>query len=432
MLKNRGSFIFKKFIAVLFLISFTTSVSAAKVKQVEIESEGTGPTLHSAVNNALSAAIAQVHGKTIESERLSMSMEVSVTLNNDEGYLASEGYLEQVKETTKGAVSSYRILSKQETAAGNWRVNLAVKVAQYQRSKSADRMRLAILPMETSKASYSLNGRAVTASDVEQAMVQQLSNYLVQTRKFAVLDRSFTNQIEGELANANDPNAHIDEASRLGQKLVADYVLVGAIAQLSFKTSTKKMLNSDRTFKLGNGLFSVNYKIIEVATQQVVFSDSSEIKFSHKDLPSGVKTAAKSILSTMSSKLAKSLTFKIQDQIFPLAIVSKSGNQVVLSQGGSTVKIGEKYKVYKAGKKLYDPYTKEFMGRDETYCCVVTIARVTPKLAYGDVSSADMPIPTAVPKKTFLLREKVEIKREKKSLLRKQIKKQSASKDDDW
>lgn len=418
--------------AALVVMVFTASVNAAKVKQVEVETQGSGPTLHSAVNNALAQAIAQVNGKTIESERLSVSMEVSVTLNNDEGYLASEGYLEQVKEKTKGAVSSYRILSKEETAAGNWRVNLTVKVAQYKRSKSADRMRLAILPMKASETRYKVNGTTVSAAKVEQAMVQQLSNYLVQTRKFAVLDRSFTSQVEGELANANDPNAHIDEAARLGQKLVADYVLVGAIDQLSFTTKTKKVHNTDRTYKLGTGMFSVSYKIIEVATQQVVFSDSSDIKFSHKDLPSGVNTAAKSILTSMSSKLAKNLTFKIQNQIFPLAIVSKSGKQVVLSQGGSTVKVGEKYKVYKAGKKLYDPYTKEFMGRDETYCCIVTIARVSPKLAYGDVSAADMQIPSAVPNKIFILREKIEAKREKKSKLRKKIQKQSAAKDDDW
>jgi hypothetical protein len=134
----------------------------------------------------------------------------------------------------------------------------------------------------------------------------------------------------------------------------------------------------------------------------------------------------------MSSKLAKNLTFKIQNQIFPLAIVSKSGDQVILSQGGSTVKIGEKYKVYKTGKKLYDPYTKEFIGRDETYCCVVTIARVTPKLAYGDVSSTDMKIPAEIPKKGFILREKIEEKYKKKSLIRKRIKQQSVAKDEDW
>ena len=111
---NQGKLNYINFPAILFLFLYSTLTIAANVKHVEIESDGSGVSLHSAVNSALLNAIAQVHGKSIESEKLSVSMEVSVTSNNDEAYLASEGYLEQIKEKTKGAVSSYRILKKEE------------------------------------------------------------------------------------------------------------------------------------------------------------------------------------------------------------------------------------------------------------------------------------------------------------------------------
>ena len=43
--------------------------------------------------------------------------------------------------------------------------------------------------------------------------------------------------------------------------------------------------------------------------------------------------------------------------VITYSVRDNAGNYVEQTR---TVKVGEKYKVYKAGKKLYDPYTKEF------------------------------------------------------------------------
>ena len=415
-----------KFHLILFVLLFNTLPSLASVKYIDIKAEGRALSLHAAVNNALLSAVAQVHGKTIESERVSQSMEVSMTTKNDDAYLASEGYLELIKEKTKGAVSSYQIISKEETTNGNWRVVVVAKIAQYKRSKRSNRMRLAILPFKGGTA-FVINNDEYTLAKVQSNVAQKISEYLVQTRKFAILDRTFSKQIDNELASISAVNTHKDEIAKLGQKLVADFLLVGTIESLYYKTTTKKMRSSDRIYQIGNGSFRVSYKIIEVATQQTVFSDTKEVKITHSDLKNIDKSNSDNILNKMSSKLGKSLTFDIQNQIFPLAIVSYSNGQVVLSQGGKTVNKGDKYKVYKSGKKLYDPYTKEYLGKEEEYCCDVTITRVTSKQSYAQLSNEIMVFPKDVPPKTYILRELIKNQKIKKVKI---IKKDNN--DDDW
>ncbi len=431
---NQGKLNCINFPAILFLLLllllYSALTIAANVKYVEIESDGSGVSLHSAVNSALLNAIAQVHGKSIESEKLSVSLEVSVTSNNDEAYLASEGYLEQIKEKTKGAISSYNILKKAETNAGNWRVTLSVKIAQYKKSKHSDRMRLVITPFITEANYYMLNNQKINTKSVTKNISEQLSTYLVQTRKFTVLDRAFTKQINNELLNAKSENAHVDESARLGQKLVADFVLVGSISEFNYTSTKKRMRTSDKEYTVGKGMLAVSYKVIDTATQQAVFANTSRVKVTLKDLSSINSSNKKSIMIFMVNKLAKQLSLKIQNQLYPLTIISNNGKQVILSQGGNSIVVGDKYKVYKTGQKLYDPYTKEFLGREESYFCDITIVRVNAKQSYGEVSNAVSELPLDIAKKAYILRDKVKTTpRNNKKTIRKEKKPEQ---DDDW
>lgn len=429
-MKNQCKLNCLKLLVTLSLLLCPLLSHAANIKHVEIKSSGSGVSLHSAVNSALLSAIAQVHGKSIESEKISVSMEASITTKNDEAYLASEGYLEKIKEKTKGAISSYRILTKEETNAGNWLVTLSVMVAQYKKSKSSERMRLVITPFTTESNDYVLNSKKVKAKSVTKNIAEQLSTFLVQTRKFAILDRTFTKQVNNELSNAKAENVHIDESARLGQKLVADFVLVGSISAFNYSTTTKKMRTSDKKYTVGHGMLAVNYKVIDTATQQVVFADTANVKVTHKDLLSVSVSDKKAIMSFMANKLAKKLSIKIQNQLFPLAIISNDGQQVILSQGGNSLAVGEKYKVYKTGEKLYDPYTKEFLGREESYFCDVTIIRVNAKQSYGEVSNTISELPLDIAKKTYILREKVKTRPVRVKKNRRKEKK--SKQDDNW
>ena len=121
---------------------------------------------------------------------------------------------------------------------------------------------------------------------------------------------------------------------------------------------------------------------------------------------------------------------KIQNQLYPLTIISNNGKQVILSQGGNSLVVGEKYKVYKTGQKLYDPYTKEFLGREESYFCDITIVRGNAKQSYGEVSNAVLELPLDIAKKAYILREKV--KTTPRKVKKKTRKEKKPEQDDDW
>lgn len=422
--KSNGFFLQAYFICCFFSVSSM----AANVEYVEINTEGKGISLQSAVNSALLSAISQVHGKSIESEKLSASMEALTIKSNGEDYLGSESYLEQIKEKTKGAVSSYRILSKTESENGNWQVSLSVSLSKFKRAKRSNRMRVVVNPFSTESSVYTLNDKKFDGQFVATRLSEKISERLIQTRKFTVLDRSFIGEIDKELSITNTEKAHIDESVKQGQKLVADFVLVGSISHLGYVTETKKMRTSDREYTLGQGSFSVSYKVIDVATQQAVFADSSVIKATHKEVPQNLSSEQSPALTYMVKQLAKSLSFNIQNQIYPIAIIANNGDQVVLSQGGNSLVKGEKYAVYKAGEKLYDPYTKEYLGKEESYFGDITIVRVNPKKAYGKLSNTSFELPQKVGKKAFILREKIEEK-PVKAKKRKSVKQEQ---DDNW
>jgi hypothetical protein len=60
---------------------------------------------------------------------------------------------------------------------------------------------------------------------------------------------------------------------------------------------------------------------------------------------------------------------------FPVAVVARDGMNVVLSQGGQSVKAGARYAVVSMGKEIIDPQTQQSLGRMESPCCEVFVVR---------------------------------------------------------
>ena len=71
----------------------------------------------------------------------------------------------------------------------------------------------------------------INGQSFSEELTAAISSYLVQTRKFTVLDRQYgqTNTEQDRLSSDDVP---ITELAKLGQELVADYVLVGTINNL--------------------------------------------------------------------------------------------------------------------------------------------------------------------------------------------------------
>jgi curli biogenesis system outer membrane secretion channel CsgG len=409
----------------------------AGVEYIEVESVGYGATLPEAVNSALAEAIGQVQGKSIDSDTRFITTEESVDTNGDSAYYSSEKYISKVREQTRGAVSRYDILSSDKGESGGWEVKVSASVAKYKKTASAGRKRIAVLPLRMSRDSYIVSGSRVEAADIRRRFSEVLVARLVQTRRFTILDREFTEATESELNLAASGDVQVEEQARLGQKLVADYVLTGSFEDLSYETSSKKMRMTGRTITNGDGYVEIGYRLIDVALQQVTFSDTVRIPINDEELLSttggrgGKHAITSSILDSAAEKIAKTIT----DQIYPMALVSVKGRGVVIGQGGNGVKPGARYNVYQRGEKLYDPYTKEYIGRNEVFCCTVEIDRVAPKTSYGHIIQKDVDLAQGFAPGTFVLREKINVaktERSREKIGKKPVSNKKKSNDDDW
>jgi hypothetical protein len=398
----------------------------AGVDRVDVNVKGEGSSYQEALNNALLEVIGQIHGKSIESEKMTRFLEASSTTNQSEEYYSSEEYLSVVKEKTKGVVSSYKVLHADDSS-GRWILDVAAQVGKYKKSKSANRKRIVITPSKVGRKDFSILDENIDAQEVAEKMDQSISDSLVQTRKFSVLDRKNNAAVNGELALAVSGNAATEEASRIGQSLVSDFVLVGVLDRAQYSTTTTKMRTSDRAYTTGSGSASYSYSFIEVATSQIFFSDTVKVSISHNDISKASRNSPTVVTEEIITALSKKMVKVLVDQIYPLAIVSKNNAEVILSEGGKRLSVGDSYKVYKRGAKIYDPYTKEFSGYEEFYCCTVKVNRVGPKQSYGAIVAGEEAVPDSVPARIFILREKLA---NTKTKLDKQ--KKTSQHDNDW
>ena len=415
-----------KFRYLLCIMLFLPLLVHGGVESVEVHVQGEGNSYQQALNNALLEAVGQIHGKSIDSQKMTLSIEASSSTNESEEYYSSDAYLSVVKEKTKGAVSSYKVLDADDSS-GRWILDVVAKVASFKKSKSADRKRIVIARTGVGQTTFRVLGQNIRARKVAEIMDQSMSDGLVQTRKFAILDRQNNAAVDSELILAASDRVSTDEAARIGQSLVSDFVLVGSLDRVQYSTITKKMLTSDRTYMTGSGDAAFSYSFIEVATSQVFFSDTVKVSISHNEIPKADRNNTDAVSEALIAALSNKLIKVLVDQIYPLAIISKRNNEVILSEGGKRLSVGDSYKVYKRGAKIYDPYTREFSGFEEFYCCTVQVSRVGPKQSYAAITAGEEAVPDIVPARIFVLREK--ITKAKPKLVKSKI---PPKEDNDW
>jgi hypothetical protein len=189
----------------------------------------------------------------------------------------------------------------------------------------------------------------------------KVEEFLVQDRKFKVLN------------DKNDP--------------ALQYLVTGKV--LTAKTS-KSVVDNSRSIELTgeeikdvktyySSKVLIEFRIFDVIHNQVKWSATIPTTSSRNNLSLLVDIASKKVFN------------QLKDNIYPLVVLKGDSGSLVLNSGGSTVKKGEYYDVFKLGEKFVDPVTNESLGREEIKVATVKVTKVLPKLAYISVvkGSAD-------------------------------------------
>ena len=361
-----------KFFSILVITLFlNVNSSFAKLTTIEVTTEGTGTTKQLAILDGLKNAITQVNGAVLGATTAVSISEVSSSQDQNSSYESSQAFQQNIKSATKGVVQGFDVISvTQNPDLGNlFVIEMNVRVAKYKKSKQLKRLRMAVSNFYISKDLSKSKTANKFAFDVQDKLI----DLLTQTRKFAMLDRQFLKDQQKELNFINSPDVPTEEMARLGNKAGTDYIITGVLKDLKKVTNTKKMQSTGKVFKNTKYTAELNYRIIDIATSQVKFSDTTSISIS-----SG---SVKKLRNLVANKTAET----ILNAIYPIRVIDINKKLLTLGQGGKSVKKNAKYNLVKLGDRMIDPYTKESLGRKEEIVGTVKITNVQSKMSTAKI-----------------------------------------------
>ncbi len=369
------------------------ALDVGKLDTVKVMSDGFGLTASDAVGEAIRLAILQVNGAAMESTTVSTKLGVDVVAGQSAASLRAEGFAEAVRTRSGGVIQNFRIVGLSEPGAqGTYKASIEAKIARFVAPAELKKVKLVVAPLRFDKASIPIGDRMVPARDVGIELRQRIQDALVGTGRFAVLDREFSPEIEQELDMIGSGQSPMAEITKLSQAVPADLIWTGRINGLSYVRHAQQLRISDRELVSYSGGWSVSQKMVNVATRQVMTSETLR-----GDAPSVAPTTlsrgvhSSKILGGMADDLVNGVVASILQRTFPVTVVALQGPDVVLSQGGLALKPGTRYAMVTMGAEIKDPQTGQSLGRMEAPCCELVVDRVTPNLSYGHLEGAAPP-----------------------------------------
>ena len=352
-----------------------SSVSAQIIMR-EVVATGNGGDPSKATIDAIENAISQVGGMRI-STATSLSMS-EVTKGG--ATTIEENFKQNIEKMTRGVIKSYTVLES-GTSPGTGRSFVKIKalIPSYKPSEQLKRMKLAVMPVVVTGPSQ---GRS-EAMDFAESVSAALEAYLTQTRKFAMIDRRFTEKSNRELAGVKSLNAPIEETLKVGVRIGADFIVLAALKSFSPQQQQQQRVTG-RVVTRSVVPVGIDVRVIDIATGQIKFAQTYN---NPGRLPSSVS------LSQYAADIGADLGQVISTAIFPIAVLSGTETEVTLNQGGDTVQVGRIYRLVTLGQNLVDPYTRESLGQEEREIARAEITSVTDRTATAKVVSGRVPLP---------------------------------------
>ena len=406
-----------KYILIFLSIFFISNQSFAAITYVEINAKGKAESYEIALKKALKEAISKVNGVTLKTESVLETIDKSLTTN--EGSSASMGrdLKEKISEKSGGSIKSFDILKEYEDANGLQVVEIRATVAKYKLSKTANRKRMAIVPFRVNLNEISIFGKRGfdDADNLIKFINQEFTNYFVQTRKFTILDREFDKEIAAELMNL-DNSEKIEDQVKIGQKLFADYIIVGRLDFLVLEKIEKKFLTSDKILKKEIGTLNFSYRVIDVPTGQIKYSSKVALELDIKKQTQPIPY--------LFNLTAQEAGLEIMYAIYPILVEKIEDDLLYLGQGGNQIKVDDNFAIYeRTNSKIKDTYTGETLGNVEKVVGKATIIDSNAKFSVAQITEQNYDLSEDFKPRKYMVKPIKEIKKKKSSAKNKNKKK---------
>ena len=404
---------------VLFNIGllFVINISLAEISYVDINSKGKAARYEDAIKKALKDAVLKVNGVTLKTEASLEIIDKSLTTNDGSSTTLGRNLNEKISEKSGGSIKSFDILNEYEDSNGLQVVEIRATVAKYVLSKSANRKRMAIVPFRINLNEISIYGET-GFDDVESLrgyLNQEFTNYFVQTRKFTILDREFDKEISTELSNL-EISKNIEDQVKIGQKLFADYIIVGRLDFLVLQQIEKKYLSSDIIKKKNLGTINFSYRVVDVTTGQVKYSSKVNLEVDLKKQSQPIPY--------LINLTAQNAGLEIMYAIYPILVEKIEDGVLYLGQGGNQIKVDDIYTIYERKEsKIKDTYTGENLGNVEKVVGKASIIDSNTKFSVAKIIEQQHDLSEGFKPRKYMVKPYKKMKKKKSSSKEKKKKK---------
>lgn len=264
--------------------------------------EGSGQTKEIATRNAVLEAISKLKGLSAEKNLNLQSLEVPTLF----GTVLTNP---QMSAATKGRIDSYDIISVNIEPNGWYMVRVNVYKTLFERSK---------------KPSVTIIN-ASRFKELGETLQRRLTNDLVQSKKFNVLDRKNDAYYKAEKQLIESENASSEDVYKLGNILGTDYMLIVNLRDLGKSSSSSSGVASTSTSsKASKADVVVDYQMILFATKEVKLANTLTLTLSLKD--GGVKANEEAM-----GQISKAVSTDILNTLYPLVVAAMQDKEITFA-----------------------------------------------------------------------------------------------------
>lgn len=219
----------------------------------------------------------------------------------------------QIEMKYHGAIESYEVLESKESK-DQWRVKIKAKIKQLDEYESPDlidkaKYRVAIVP-SGNKTQWNCIGSKKSSKYIEDIAINDMTHKIVASKKMSVVDRQNIDKQLEELSLLNKDLANPDNANKLKQIAIADYLLIVTVDAFNAATTTKTIQLTGEKVTKGSANIEISYKLIETATMDIVASGSDS-----NDISLGGGASCSNTINTLTKKTSKNLVDDLLGQL---------------------------------------------------------------------------------------------------------------------
>jgi curli biogenesis system outer membrane secretion channel CsgG len=330
-------------------------------------------------------AVRQVRGLQVSTEKQFKLDFEHVIKDKTEKKQATIGVVEDIFTRSKGWVQSYSVVSTEKPKDNNdtWKVTILAKIPMPESAMKDDkRNSIAVMPFRFAHSTFSVDdlGKPSDAYQMSGRIRDRVQTAFTQTQQFAVVNRSFGSEFASEKALLSSDNVSPTEASRLGNVVGADFMVVGNIYDLSTKVEEKEFYGMKQiTMK---DRVDMSYQLIEVASQKVLWADTISQELDRKKDEDPTKTL---------DAVAMLILSGVMDVLYPVKVLDVvSEDEIYLNQGSARLKAEDVLALYSSGRVMKDPDSGREIKIEGRKLGVLTIVEAMSTYALAKLTEGEL------------------------------------------